>query len=1211
MQFLVFLENNENDLEVHDRHFNLHDRLRQLEESIERLESREEESERLLQESEKEDWDKLSCRPGDELDESSFNQDTFSFMITSKPWSLPFLTSLMVFFLKSAIFYLVLANLVNWGANFNKLGIPVSVSATVVVSQFFAFGISVFTQDDLITSMLLVYEGFHDIKRSLPNVTRLQWSSAVVLSAVDALLGLLATFVLIIDSATVLDVLLNFAAVEFVSQLDNIAFELAKSGFLGQHNQIEAEELEELTYKVRRKAKTPGFIRGLGMCVVLVVILSLWLTIYVNQILGNYAVKSVIIQFDDSIRPEVGPHCGSYHLNTAMRVAPGATRFFYYEDRSTGGGQFALCRSTKRWAFLINGGDPCKLGDVVAQSATDITFQLTDSAANTWYVLEGSQHRLELPQYTIAEGCLQHQDCGVASQGRCVRNNCVCSSDYTGYHCNFRKDEICGTVQIDGLTGTSFASQRPVSSSYELVKGIEAYHRAVYLNNITGDLMVFTGLRWIITNTGDRGLHKFGSNVSAVLEYIGSSEFHASVVQNVDMMSDQVWLRSTNDVAMSPVGLQWYPNIGGGDMANANLGPNPDAAILLCATCNNTTNPCSPGSVCNVDGKCECLNGQSGALCQIPPTGDGKCDELYNDKAYDYDGGDCCRATCHSSPKYRCGALPDRSSVVRIGYPHCNDPSVVGLNTTNPFIPRTSPITPFSSSNVTPALSANGRILVLGEPAFDSVRVFEQATNKWVQRGVTFKGVVGSRFGQSVAIATLPGMITSVRHSIRPAFVAVSSGGGVPMVHGFDWTQSSSRWLTLPRIELHAYGLCLSAQPCLFSVRAGVTSYADLSRQYVVVVSIDEGGLGKTNTLFTCIKNQTVISEWSSSPLQSSDLVTVTTDGDHMMFFNESSTAFTLLDVPINRSFDSDFLLPDELSTRTDVSIKVEAVQSSGDSHHFSCIFRAFFMNETRSYIHHYRTGLHNGRTPRKVAEMRIDFPFSAASFSSEGDSFAAVLTESVRSRSDSRDIFHVIVFNQATRSFQRKGHIVTSDVQKGQSTPTKVSVSFTGGAVTFGGKKKTETFGLRSQCTASETKFRVSLQADVNPEAVLWDLANIRKIHGSVVTSRSLLNCHYCYSKLDFVRTDMVEQRCIPLRESNCLRFNFTDVHPPFQANSGYEAFMIVPNGTDLSNVTVNVLAVGKEQDASQTVLVGLDDPRCDATPPSLIIIITHGFST
>ena len=110
MQFLVFLENSESDFEVHDRHFDvhdrhfdLHDRLRQLEESIERLESKEEESERLLQESEKEDWDKLSCRPGDELDESSFNQDTFSFMITSKPWSLPFLTSLMVFFLKSAI----------------------------------------------------------------------------------------------------------------------------------------------------------------------------------------------------------------------------------------------------------------------------------------------------------------------------------------------------------------------------------------------------------------------------------------------------------------------------------------------------------------------------------------------------------------------------------------------------------------------------------------------------------------------------------------------------------------------------------------------------------------------------------------------------------------------------------------------------------------------------------------------------------------------------------------------------------------------------------------------------------------------------------------------------------------------------------------------------------------------------------------------------
>ena len=543
--------------------------------------------------------------------------------------------------------------------------------------------------------------------------------------------------------------------------------------------------------------------------------------------------------------------------------------------------------------------------------------------------------------------------------------------------------------------------------------------------------------------------------------------------------------------------------------------------------------------------------------------------------------------------------------MVRIGYPHCKDPSVVGQNTTNPYIARTTPITSFSSRDVTPALSANGRILVLAEPAFDSVRVFNHVTNTWVQRGVTLKGILGSRFGESVAIATLPGVINNVRHSIFPAFVAVSAGGNVPMVHAFDWSQSSSSWLTLPPINLQVYGLCLSAQPCLFSVTAAVTDFADLRRQYVVVVSVDEQGASKTNTLFTCIKNQTKVSEWTSFPLQTSDLVTVTTAGDYIMFFNESSTDFTLLDVPRNRAFQSVFLLPQELSSRTDVSIMVEAVQSSGDSQYFSCIFRAFFMNETRAYIQHYRTGLRNGRSPRKLTEMRIDFAFSEARFSTEGDSLVAVMTESVRNALVARDIFHVVRYNPVTRSFERRGDIATSDVQPHQGT--RVSISYHGGVVTFGGKSQTETFGVRNQCTANESRFRISLQTDVNPEALLWDLASVRKIHGSVVTRKSLLHCPHCYSNLDFARTDIIEQRCIPLRDSNCLRFNFTDIHPPFEDSSGYEAFMIVPNGTDLSNVTVDVIAVGREQDASQTVLLGMDDPQCDGTPPTLICDSTH----
>ena len=51
-------------------------------------------------------------------------------------------------------------NLIDLQRPFNKLGIPVTVSSEVLISQVLAFGISVFTQNDLVTGLVLLYHGF-------------------------------------------------------------------------------------------------------------------------------------------------------------------------------------------------------------------------------------------------------------------------------------------------------------------------------------------------------------------------------------------------------------------------------------------------------------------------------------------------------------------------------------------------------------------------------------------------------------------------------------------------------------------------------------------------------------------------------------------------------------------------------------------------------------------------------------------------------------------------------------------------------------------------------------------------------------------------------------------------------------------------------------------------------------------------------------------
>eukprot|EP00957_Ditylum_brightwellii_P120764 9211850-Ditylum_brightwellii.AAC.1 len=65
----------------------------------------------------------------------------------------------------------------------------------------------------------------------------------------------MATFLLIVTSDDVIDIILNFAAVNFISNLDEAAFDLAKWGKYGPALEREAKNIEEkpIPYCIYRK----------------------------------------------------------------------------------------------------------------------------------------------------------------------------------------------------------------------------------------------------------------------------------------------------------------------------------------------------------------------------------------------------------------------------------------------------------------------------------------------------------------------------------------------------------------------------------------------------------------------------------------------------------------------------------------------------------------------------------------------------------------------------------------------------------------------------------------------------------------------------------------------------------------------------------------------------------------------------------------------
>ena len=134
----------------------------------------------------------------------------------------------------------------------------------------------------------------------------------------------------------------------------------------------------------------------------------------------------------------------------------------------------------------------------------------------------------------------------------------------------------------------------------------------------------------------------------------------------------------------SPEGLDWFfpkpkqlnRNVQGVDLAS-------EAPFkFLCATCNDETNPCLHDGICQPENKtCDCNGGSSGRLCQILPTGNGRCDTYFNDKEHAWDGGDCCEETCVSTSEHICGrgvVLNSQGveSIGFVGFGNCKDPSV-------------------------------------------------------------------------------------------------------------------------------------------------------------------------------------------------------------------------------------------------------------------------------------------------------------------------------------------------------------------------------------------------------------------------------------------------------------------------------------------------------------------------------------------------------
>lgn len=173
------------------------------------------------------------------------SQDTFTLMILARPLSKQWVFGVIVFALQATLLTMVISEQYSSSKGSTPFDVPYKVPPIVHVGQFLAIILSLATQTDLVISivtfiMLWFKRRVHwtQLIKVSEDSSIFVWLSRVAFPAgcefIEGLLVLIATFVIVIQSDSIIELFKDFAAMQLISELDNMSFWLALHGYLGK-----------------------------------------------------------------------------------------------------------------------------------------------------------------------------------------------------------------------------------------------------------------------------------------------------------------------------------------------------------------------------------------------------------------------------------------------------------------------------------------------------------------------------------------------------------------------------------------------------------------------------------------------------------------------------------------------------------------------------------------------------------------------------------------------------------------------------------------------------------------------------------------------------------------------------------------------------------------------------------------------------------------
>ena len=579
-------------------------------------------------------WSKQSLNiETDEWDKRDLSENVFSILFICKVRS-----HVMIYSLAVVLFQFSIMAIVIEGGIRNHDIMPINVGVEVRISQILAIPLMIATQDDLIHGVACIYDGYDPkIKHIAPYATKLKFVLVYCLQVTVGVLYLCSIMTLIIKSETVIGLFLNFAALSFISFIDDVFFLVASHFMITDELAIVTRQLKDATIPVPKKfpsVKNPVSIYRAMNLLYLICILCIYFGYNcMKQTEGNNACQSILVQFGDESIAYLDYYSGAYDRIKGIGSSRYQIndRFVYLQrDKEKRKAVIAYCSDLSAWTITtfekfqgrLDLYDPCK--KFVLKSHETKSFDIKDTFQKGWM----RPNKSDVDYLSIR--CNECDDC--YGGGQCVNDQCVCDNGNYGINCEFNTDSLCKNIFI--VNGKSGTETKPFSIiSESRIRNYSNrpifYREQIKPDNQSSDIfrndnatkvkksyevVLFTGRRWSYYRS------VFFEGVTNKTETKSLDDFISDAIDFKVVpfsYSDPVPYGGHLDTA-APIKVRWNKDY----FTKENTFESDSFLGFICPYCDSkSVNPCLNNGECEVTkgkmlGRCKCPENFGGYSCE-------------------------------------------------------------------------------------------------------------------------------------------------------------------------------------------------------------------------------------------------------------------------------------------------------------------------------------------------------------------------------------------------------------------------------------------------------------------------------------------------------------------------------------------------------------------------------------------------------------------